>query len=898
MTLNSPQTANVAGVTRGARAVWRSSRLLYMLLAGAVVALLLLLLWRGDVFMSSRLRLNDIYYSPAPTSQTIVIIAADDRSLRRYGRTPTDWSRKVYADLAEVLMQSGARVLAIDLLFSETEQGDAVVAEAFTRLRESNARTRIVLGNAGVNTLGASDGGARVLPFAANLGISPLLAESADYSGFTNAIPDIDSLIRRYPSLIQVDGKTYYSFALATYLAYLRIPSSAADQLVTVDGTDVLVTPERRLPVDEWGLWQPYYYAPPANSGSTAFQVVSLVDVIDNLVDPSIFDGKIVLLGLMNTTGALDQYLVPSAANGSLMAGVEIQANAIENLLQPSGKFIQPLNDGLQGLLIVLLALAASLLYALPRWFIKLAIALVLVVGWLVITSLVFSANYTMISVFDTLLALIIPVLASVGIDITLETLRRKQTEFLLVSLKQIAEQRLKLDQAAEYILADVEKIAPHSDAALYVAGGSNRDDWVRFRLGQPSESGAGIKANLDGLRARSDLVQLPLVWQGVEQGRLVLQAQPVRLERNRRILLEQLIETLSPNIDNMLLYDDVQRQKTLLDSVFAESPAGIAILDKRGMVVQTNQDLARLLEMNLHDIQGKSLPELISLKANKDELQSVVRAGISEKTLFNLDELKLGANFVRLVIAPLKAYDLWTVIISDVTPLVELSNLKTRMLRIASHDLKNPLARIKGFVELVLLFNPDMSEKTRQYVKYIQDAGDEMLRIIEDILNLERMRAGKPMLSDINLSQMVREVCARNQPDLLQKQQTMDIIISDESIPIRADAAQLSQAVNNFVGNAIKYTPENGRVVVRLHTDGQTIHFEVEDTGYGIPSKAQPKIFSEFYRAKADGTLHIPGTGLGLSLVKAVIESHGGAVGFTSVEGQGSTFYFTLPEK
>jgi signal transduction histidine kinase len=527
-----------------------------------------------------------------------------------------------------------------------------------------------------------------------------------------------------------------------------------------------------------------------------------------------------------------------------------------------------------------------------------LAIALALLIGWLVTTSAVFSTSFVMISLLDTLLALGVPVLASIGIDITLETLRRRQTEFLLGSLHRIAEQRLQIDQAAEYILEDVSKIAPGSIATLYIVDNSDPERWMRFRWGEKRV--VGIAASPDNRTYHSTQMRaFPLLWQGRQQGLLMLQlVRGAHIDGTAGVLLQELVEKLAPHIDNMLLYDEIERQKLLLDSVFAESPAGIAILDGKGRIVQCNQDLARLLETPLSNLRGKSLPEYLSLKANKQELDEHVSNGISAKTLFLLDELKLGAYSVRLVIAPLKAYDLWTVIISDVTALVELSNLKTRMLRIASHDLKNPLARIKGFVDLIFMLSTTLSEQDRKYLQFISDAGDEMLRIIDDILNLERMRSGKPMLSNINLSQMVQEVCARNQPDLLQKQQTMDIIIPDTSLTVRADAAQLSQAINNFVGNAIKYTPESGRVTVRLKSDGQTIRFEVEDTGYGIPAKAQPKIFSEFYRAKAEGTLHIPGTGLGLSLVKAVIESHDGTVGFTSVEGQGSTFYLTLPEK
>lgn len=886
-------------------ALWQSSRMRYMLIAGGIIALVLVLLWAGGFFMGLRLRLNDIYYAPAATSDTIVLIAADDASLRRYGRTPAEWPRTVYADLANALADAGARVLALDLLLSEPQPDDTEVALAFSALRQSESRTRIVLADAGVGST-APVSGVQALPFSLDLGISPDISAAADFHGYTNALPDVDGVIRRHPSLVRVNGEDRLSFSLAIYYAYLRIPSSAVGQLLDTQSTRLALTPERTIPVDALGMWQPYYFSPPTATSSGAFTVVSLVDVLDGQVDSALFADKIVMVGLMDTTGALDEYLVPSSANGSLMAGVEVQANAVESLLQ--GRTVQPLSATGQITLIILLTVGASAAYALPRWYVKLGLMLAFVFGWLLITSVVSSASLVTVSLFDTLLALVLPVLASVGIDITLETRQRQQTEFLLSSLHRIAAQRLQLDQAADYILADVMKIVPGAAVALYVHDTAGDDRWLRFRKGEPSASGSAVLAdpaltyhqNQQGVTSISGETVVPLVWQGRQNG-LIFVAHPTqtRIDPTAQSLLTELAQEVAPHIDNMLLYDEVGRQKTLLDSVFAESPAGIAIIDAAGTVVRCNQDLLQFLEMTLPNVQGKSLPELLALKADPfGDLHQRILNGIKANTLFTLDELKLGPQFARVVVAPLQAYDLWTVIVGDVTALVELSNLKTRMLRIASHDLKNPLARIKGFVDLIFMMTTTLDERDRKYLTLISEAGDEMLRIIDDILNLERMRSGKLLLSDINLSQVVREVCSRHQPDLIQKEQTLDIVMPDEAITVRADAAQLSQAITNYVGNAIKYTPQGGRVVVRLTAEGQRVRFEVEDSGYGIPAKAQPKIFTEFYRAKAEGTLHIPGTGLGLSLVKSVIEAHGGEVGFTSAEGVGSTFFFLLPEQ
>ncbi len=889
-------------------AVWLASRLLYMLAAGIVIAFAVLMVWRAGVFMTLRLRLNDTYYAPAPTTGNIVIVAADDAALDRYGRTPVQWSRTVYADLANALLTARPRVLAFDFLLSDADPQDSAVSEALVALRQSDARTRVVLADAGVGTVGlppVSEAGAGMpaLHFANRLGVSESLLDAADYLGFVNALPDIDGVLRRQPSLISAADRTGVSFSMAIYLAYLRIPSSAASQLIEVADGVLSLTPDRQLPVDGAGMWLPYFFAPPSSYQSAAFEVVSLVDVLDGRVPVSTFTDKIVMVGLMDTTGSLDEYLVPASSSGSLMPGVEIQAHAVESLLQ--GRFIRPPSDIVQVVVLVAMVLVASLAYALPRWTVKVFIAGMLLLAWFVGASIVFSLTSTPLSLLDGIFALLLPLLVSVGIDITLETVRRKQTEFLLESVRRIAQQRLRLQQAAGHILADVRRIAPVRDAVLYVWDELDPARSARFEDGgAPVLGEAAVSSIAPELRQLHELTSaagqtaVPVLWQGRQLALLVIRHAAPQLDRVTRLTLASLAENLAPHIDNMLLYDAVKRQRSLLDSVFAESPAGLAVLSPEGRVIRSNQDLLRLLEVEQAELDGRLLADVLRTKASATpDVYERLRIGFAGSGPFTMEELKLGGLVVRVSMAPLHDGELRVVVLADVTALAELSNLKTRMLRIASHDLKNPLARIKGFVELILLMSSTITERERKHLEMVNAAGDEMLRIIEDILDLERLRSGKLMLNDVNLSQIVREVCARHQPDLIHKNQQMDIDIPDHVITVRADAAQISQAVNNYVGNAIKYTPEGGHVHVRMHSSEGWVRLEVQDTGYGIPEKAQPHIFSEFYRAKAEGTLHIAGTGLGLSLVKSVIESHGGKVGFSSTEGVGSTFYFVLPE-
>jgi signal transduction histidine kinase len=213
-----------------------------------------------------------------------------------------------------------------------------------------------------------------------------------------------------------------------------------------------------------------------------------------------------------------------------------------------------------------------------------------------------------------------------------------------------------------------------------------------------------------------------------------------------------------------------------------------------------------------------------------------------------------------------------------------------------ASHDLKNPLSRILGYVHL-LEDRVSGDEKMTRYVSQIHKSAQEMEQLIMEILSVERARRGMLEHRRFNLANMVQSIFQRNKMDAENKRQQITLELSSETVMMEGDEQQLRQAFLNLIGNAIKYTPEEGTITVRLSVpEEERIRFEVEDTGYGIPKHAQDRLFTEFYRVRTPETAGISGTGLGLSLVRSVVESHGGLVAVVSEEGAGSKFTIDLP--
>jgi PAS domain S-box-containing protein len=273
----------------------------------------------------------------------------------------------------------------------------------------------------------------------------------------------------------------------------------------------------------------------------------------------------------------------------------------------------------------------------------------------------------------------------------------------------------------------------------------------------------------------------------------------------------------------------------------------------------------------------------------------------------FNSEVLEFVKQLARRIAIALDNARLYAQSEQQVTELQQLydqvrrlEQLKTDMIRIASHDLRNPLASVLGYAELSRYELEDLEEtgELPNKIAEIEAAARRMKKIISDILSLERIEEMAQQADHVacNLKQMVEQIHQEQQSQarLFSRELTLDDVGYD--FIVTGDAAQLAEAINNLVSNAIKYTREEGWVKIRLYREGDRARFEVEDNGYGIREEQQEKLFQPFYRARSKETREIEGTGLGLHLVKNIIERHGGEVHFRSAYGQGSTFGFSLP--
>jgi signal transduction histidine kinase/CHASE2 domain-containing sensor protein len=874
-----------------------SNRLYSALLVAILTALLLLLMWQGNLFQSAQLATTNIYFVPKPPSDNIIIIALDDASLGRYGRSPSDWSRTVYADLIDKLSAANTRVIAFDLLFSEATDDDDAFVEAITRARQSESRTRVVLAQAAVQTpLLPEDNAAysQALRYEDVLQPIPLLFASAEYTGFVNTLPDVDSFMRRQPSIIYYGNEFGLSFSTATYLAYLRIPAIAAPELITSADGILYVTSERTIPVDDNGFWLQNYFGPASTPSRQTFQTHSLVDVVDGEVDISIFDDKIALVGLITIAGDADRYSVPSELTGGQMAGVEIQANAIETLI--SDILLEELSPLGQALTIIGLALITSSLCTFPRWYLKLLIALVLFILSLLTALTIFNTLGTVTPLFYPSFAIALPTLAHIGLDTNREIQLRRRADFLLEKVSKLTEQHMEIKTILPHIANDLQILLPNSSGAIYIQDTpyTHIESLYHWPDGLNLDTFDNIVESVkqEVVPMYFDIhLGIPIWWQGNLLAIIIVSH---ALVQRRLSVLRDFTNRLAPLINGALLYDEVNKQRSTLAAVLSNTPSVVLLVDQQYRVQLYSEQALTLLEKETP--QGKPLAAIFSSLGVDNEVQSRILSQMQTSKIFH-EEITLESKSYDLEAALIETLGQWVLALNDVTDLVELSNLKTRMIRMASHDLKNPLGRISGYIQLInSLANVD--DKLEKYLHQIERSAEEMNLLIGDLLNLERTRSGRHSMDRFSLREIVEQVVSRHAPDALQKQQEYTIDLTTHDLIMLGDLRQLSQAISNFIGNAIKYTANGGSIDIRLETDGQTIRFEVQDNGYGISKEAQDGLFTEFYRIRTKATASIAGTGLGLSLVKSVIEAHHGQVGVESEENVGSTFYFTLPNQ
>jgi signal transduction histidine kinase len=234
-----------------------------------------------------------------------------------------------------------------------------------------------------------------------------------------------------------------------------------------------------------------------------------------------------------------------------------------------------------------------------------------------------------------------------------------------------------------------------------------------------------------------------------------------------------------------------------------------------------------------------------------------------------------------------------------DVTKERDIDRVKTEFVSLASHQLRTPLSSINWYTEMLLAEDAGaINAEQKKYLDEIYAGSQRMVALVNALLNVSRLELGTFVVepSPVEVVAMMRSVLEEQQPQIVERKQKVETVFSPDIPVISADQNLLRMVFQNLLSNAVKYTPEGGSIRVSIATEGDHIAVVVADTGMGIPQQEQEKIFGKLFRATNVREAGTDGTGLGLYIVKSIVEHSGGSVRFESAVNKGTTFYVTLP--
>ena len=344
--------------------------------------------------------------------------------------------------------------------------------------------------------------------------------------------------------------------------------------------------------------------------------------------------------------------------------------------------------------------------------------------------------------------------------------------------------------------------------------------------------------------------------------------------------------------------YEVIAHKQAEQEALFNSMVEGVLVLDRDGKIQLANRALDRMFDLHV-DIRGKTLLEAFRLHELHDLLPRLWKEGTVPGVELDLPgierrSLQVNATVVR---DAEKNQQGGILVFHDLTRIKELENTRQEFVANVSHELRTPLSLIKGYVETLLNGAQHDPEVSTRFLQTIDKHADRLTILIEDLLTISRLECGQ--ISMNVQSTDVRAVASRVVEDLAMRAQEKNVSVHNRlpELIAQADPQRLQQVFFNLVDNAIKYGNKDGSIILSGRAlDGALLEVKVEDDGPGIPEEAIQRVFERFYRADKGRSREQGGTGLGLSIVKHIVHCHGGKVWVTSMAGEGSSFYFTLP--
>ncbi len=356
-------------------------------------------------------------------------------------------------------------------------------------------------------------------------------------------------------------------------------------------------------------------------------------------------------------------------------------------------------------------------------------------------------------------------------------------------------------------------------------------------------------------------------------------------------------------------------QKKALNEAILSSIGDGLVVVDKEGRITYVNQAFEKMVGWKSEEVLGRRVVEVVPRESEKGEVVlfneriltkvlsgEVVIADLTnpfyyirkDKTRFPassiVNPILLGGEIIGVVET-----------FRDITKEKEIDKAKTEFVSLASHQLRTPLSTISWYTEMLLAGDAGkLNSEQAKYLDEVYKGNQRMISLVNALLSVSRMDLGTFVLEPepTDVVSLVKSVVIEQKPQIDRKKIKFSFEF-EKNIPlIQVDPKLLSMVVQNLLSNSVKYTVDKGKIKISLILDNKkkTLLFKISDNGYGIPKNQQDKIFTKLFRADNVRGKDTEGTGLGLYIVKAIIDSSGGKVYFESKEDEGTTFYVTLP--
>jgi len=344
------------------------------------------------------------------------------------------------------------------------------------------------------------------------------------------------------------------------------------------------------------------------------------------------------------------------------------------------------------------------------------------------------------------------------------------------------------------------------------------------------------------------------------------------------------------------LLHDAIaERQRS--ESIIESMADGLFILDAQGRVVRTNPALCQLLDLTIeeveHSCQNGTLPSCFEILLDPSGAR-VMGPYCAMLPVAGGGELAVEVRPTELADSRLGEVR----VVHDITRDRRDAEARAVFISQISHELRAPLQHILGFASIISDVADLPEEDLRRFFGHIKDEVDQLNRLVDDLVELSRIDTGRFSIhpEDVELNALVADAIARLEPRAALKSLALLHHAADRPIWSRTDSGRLTQVIVNLMGNAIKFTPPQGQIIVSVSTHEKRARVEVRDSGPGIPTNEVDRIFDRFYQGSINSRQRHAGMGLGLYISREIIQALGGRIWVTSQEGQGTAFTFELP--